>query len=243
MHDRQALATRAVRAGIDCDRSHRCGDPAGPLSANFSFDGLDGKRRYDYTRSGNPTRDVLGGALAELEGGAGAVVTATGMAAVGARAARAARARRTAAGPARLLRRQLAPVQRACRQGRCSSSKSCDFTDAAQLGAAFARRPQAGLDRNAVEPAAAHHRPRSGDRGGARGRCPGSGRQHLPLAGSCSGRSSSAPTSSSTRPRNISTATATSSAARRSHATLPCSTSSPGGPMRSASPARRSTAT
>ncbi|HTA63863.1 MAG TPA: cystathionine gamma-synthase, partial [Xanthomonadaceae bacterium] len=40
------------------------------------------KRRYDYTRSGNPTRDLLAEALAELEGGAGGVVTATGMAAV-----------------------------------------------------------------------------------------------------------------------------------------------------------------
>ncbi|MCB1571707.1 MAG: PLP-dependent transferase, partial [Xanthomonadales bacterium] len=32
--------------------------------------------------SGNPTRDTLAGALAELEGGQGGVVTATGMAAV-----------------------------------------------------------------------------------------------------------------------------------------------------------------
>ena len=52
------------------------------LSSNFSFDGFDDKRQYDYTRSGNPTRDLLGDALAELEGGAGGVVTATGMAAI-----------------------------------------------------------------------------------------------------------------------------------------------------------------
>ena len=39
-------------------------------------------RQYDYTRSGNPTRDQLAGALADLEGGAGAVVTCTGMAAI-----------------------------------------------------------------------------------------------------------------------------------------------------------------
>jgi cystathionine gamma-synthase len=52
------------------------------LSSNYSFDGLEGKRRYDYTRSGNPTRDVLAETIAGLEGGCGAVVTATGMAAV-----------------------------------------------------------------------------------------------------------------------------------------------------------------
>ncbi|HTL14633.1 MAG TPA: cystathionine gamma-synthase, partial [Thermomonas sp.] len=34
------------------------------------------------TRSGNPTRDLLGEALAELEGGAGGVITATGMGAI-----------------------------------------------------------------------------------------------------------------------------------------------------------------
>ncbi|RYZ71096.1 MAG: O-succinylhomoserine (thiol)-lyase, partial [Lysobacteraceae bacterium] len=50
--------------------------------SNFSFDGFGNKRQYDYTRSGNPTRDLLGEALAELEGGAGAVVTSTGMAAI-----------------------------------------------------------------------------------------------------------------------------------------------------------------
>ena len=39
--------------------------------------------RYDYTRSGNPTRSQLAEAIAELEHGAGAVVTSTGMSAVG----------------------------------------------------------------------------------------------------------------------------------------------------------------
>ncbi|HEY6984834.1 MAG TPA: cystathionine gamma-synthase, partial [Rhodanobacteraceae bacterium] len=46
------------------------------------FEGFNRKRRYDYSRSGNPTRDLLAEALAELEEGAGAVVTASGMAAV-----------------------------------------------------------------------------------------------------------------------------------------------------------------
>ncbi|PJK06970.1 O-succinylhomoserine (thiol)-lyase [Lysobacteraceae bacterium NML120232] len=76
------LSTRAVRAGIDSDTAYGAVTPPLVLSSNFSFAGLNQKRRYDYTRSGNPSRDLLGDALAELEGGAGAVVTATGMAAI-----------------------------------------------------------------------------------------------------------------------------------------------------------------
>jgi cystathionine gamma-synthase len=75
-------ATAAVRAGIDADTAFGAVTPPLVLSSNFSFEGFDRKRRYDYTRSGNPTRDQLAEALAELEGGAGAVVTATGMAAI-----------------------------------------------------------------------------------------------------------------------------------------------------------------
>jgi cystathionine gamma-synthase len=75
-------STRAVRAGIESDTQHGAVVPALHLSTNYSFTGLGGKRAYDYSRSGNPTRDLLGNALAELEQGAGAVVTASGMAAV-----------------------------------------------------------------------------------------------------------------------------------------------------------------
>ncbi len=75
-------ATAAVRAGIDRDTAHGAVVPPIVLSSNFSFDGFGNKREYDYTRSGNPTRDLLAEALAELEGGAGAVVTATGMGAI-----------------------------------------------------------------------------------------------------------------------------------------------------------------
>jgi len=77
-----SVATLAVRAGIDCDSAHGAVVPPIVLSSNFSFAGFDQKRKYDYTRSGNPTRDLLGEALAELEGGVGGVVTATGMAAI-----------------------------------------------------------------------------------------------------------------------------------------------------------------
>ena len=77
-----AASTRAVRAGIESDTQHGAVVPALHLSTNYSFTGLGGKRAYDYSRSGNPTRDLLGNALAELEQGAGAVITASGMAAV-----------------------------------------------------------------------------------------------------------------------------------------------------------------
>jgi cystathionine gamma-synthase len=52
------------------------------LSATYAFRGYGDKRAYDYSRSGNPTRDLLSAALADLEGGAGAVVTASGMGAI-----------------------------------------------------------------------------------------------------------------------------------------------------------------
>jgi len=75
-------ATAAVRAGIDRDTAYGAVTPPIVLSSNFSFAGFAQKREYDYTRSGNPTRDLLAEALAELEGGAGAVITATGMGAI-----------------------------------------------------------------------------------------------------------------------------------------------------------------
>ena len=77
-----SLATRAVRAGIDTDPAFGAVVPPLVLSSNFSFDGFGRKRRYDYTRSGNPTRDAFASALADLEGGVGGIVTATGMAAI-----------------------------------------------------------------------------------------------------------------------------------------------------------------
>jgi cystathionine gamma-synthase len=74
--------TRAVRASIESDTQHGAVVPPLHLSSNFAFAGFGEKRQYDYTRSGNPTRDALADALADLEGGAGAVVTSSGMAAL-----------------------------------------------------------------------------------------------------------------------------------------------------------------
>lgn len=74
--------TRAIRTGLETDPAHGAVVPPIYLSSNYTFEELGTPRRYDYTRSGNPTRDLLGDALATLEGGAGGVVTTTGMGAI-----------------------------------------------------------------------------------------------------------------------------------------------------------------
>ena len=76
------IATRSVRAGLESDPHHGSVVPPIYLSTNFAFESYRQPRKYDYTRSGNPTRDQLAGALADLEGGAGAIVTCTGFAAI-----------------------------------------------------------------------------------------------------------------------------------------------------------------
>lgn len=70
--------TAAVRAGIETDSQHGSVVPPLYMSTNYAFEGFDRKRTFDYSRSGNPTRALLGDALAALEGGAGAIVTGTG---------------------------------------------------------------------------------------------------------------------------------------------------------------------
>lgn len=77
-----AVDTIAVRAGIETDTQHGAITPPLYLSSNYSFAGFDEKREFDYSRSGNPTRQILSQALADLEGGFGGVVTSTGMSAI-----------------------------------------------------------------------------------------------------------------------------------------------------------------
>ncbi|HTV95292.1 MAG TPA: cystathionine gamma-synthase [Steroidobacteraceae bacterium] len=79
---RKALSTRSVRAGLESDAQHGSVVPPIYLSSNFAFESYKKPRKYDYSRSGNPTRDQLAAALADLEGGAGAVITCTGLAAI-----------------------------------------------------------------------------------------------------------------------------------------------------------------
>ena len=82
MTSEASRTTRAVRTAIESDTQHGAVVPPLHLSSNYAFAGFGDKRQYDYTRSGNPTRDALGEALTTLEGGAGTVVTASGMGAL-----------------------------------------------------------------------------------------------------------------------------------------------------------------
>jgi cystathionine gamma-synthase len=71
-----------VRAALETDSQFGAVIPPIYLTSNFTFAGFDEPREYDYTRTGNPTRDALARVLAELEGGAGATVTGSGMGAI-----------------------------------------------------------------------------------------------------------------------------------------------------------------
>jgi cystathionine gamma-synthase len=74
--------TVAVRTGLESDAATGAVVPPIHLSSTYAFPSFGVKGKYDYSRSGNPTRDLLGEAVRELEGGAGAVITGSGMAAI-----------------------------------------------------------------------------------------------------------------------------------------------------------------
>jgi cystathionine gamma-synthase len=82
LSDSADAVTRAVRAGLESDDATGAVVPPIHLSATYAFRGYGDKRAYDYSRTGNPTRDLLASAVADLEGGASAVITTSGMAAV-----------------------------------------------------------------------------------------------------------------------------------------------------------------
>lgn len=74
--------TVAAANGIAADQGFGAVNPPLYLSSTFVFPGFERPGSYEYTRAANPSRDMLADTLARLEGGAGAVVTASGMAAV-----------------------------------------------------------------------------------------------------------------------------------------------------------------
>ena len=75
-------STKTVRTAIESDQQHGSVIPPIYLSSNYTFEDLGSPRKYDYTRSGNPTRDALAEGLNQLEQGQGAVVTSSGLAAI-----------------------------------------------------------------------------------------------------------------------------------------------------------------
>ena len=55
-----SAATRAVRAGLVSDVATGAVVPPIHLSTTYAFRGYGDKRSYDYSRTANPTRDLLG---------------------------------------------------------------------------------------------------------------------------------------------------------------------------------------
>lgn len=82
MEKKKDPRTVAASYGVATDKVFGAVVPPLYLTSTFAFAGYERSLGYDYTRTCNPTRDLLAGALAKLEGGAGAVVTSSGMAAV-----------------------------------------------------------------------------------------------------------------------------------------------------------------
>lgn len=76
------LRTQVIHAGVDRDPHTGASSVPLYLASTFSQESPDVTGAYDYTRSGNPTRDALEATLAELEGGEAASAFSSGMAAV-----------------------------------------------------------------------------------------------------------------------------------------------------------------
>ncbi len=82
MHKAKDPRTVAAANGVATDTAFGAVTPPLYLTSTFAFEGFDRSRGHDYSRTSNPTRSLLADTLARLEGGAGAVVTSSGMAAV-----------------------------------------------------------------------------------------------------------------------------------------------------------------
>ncbi|HBG05082.1 MAG: cystathionine gamma-synthase [Geobacteraceae bacterium GWC2_58_44] len=76
------FATELIHGGNPIDPEH--GSLSHPiyLSSTFAQRSMDHFGRYDYARSGNPTREALEEAVAKLEGGSTGLAFASGMAAI-----------------------------------------------------------------------------------------------------------------------------------------------------------------
>lgn len=73
---------RGLTTGLCTDAAHNSVTPPLHMSSNYFYDAFGERPTFDYGRGGNPTRATLAEALCVLEGGAGATVTSSGMAAV-----------------------------------------------------------------------------------------------------------------------------------------------------------------
>lgn len=81
---KRSLAPETIAAGYGIGTDAAFGAVTAPLylSSTFAFEAFEREGPYAYSRTANPTRDLLAETLARLEGGAGAVVTSSGLAAI-----------------------------------------------------------------------------------------------------------------------------------------------------------------
>lgn len=71
-----------MQAGIGTDKAEHAVIPPLYLSSTYKMIGLDNFPTYQYSRTRNPTRDILAEAVSGLENGHDACITASGMAAI-----------------------------------------------------------------------------------------------------------------------------------------------------------------
>lgn len=76
------VSTELVQLGNRTDLQNGAISAPIYLSTTYAHPGLGESTGYDYTRTKNPTRDILEEGLAKLESGAKAVVTSSGMSAI-----------------------------------------------------------------------------------------------------------------------------------------------------------------
>lgn len=74
--------TLSIHAGQELQPPYRAVMPPIYQTSTFGWESVDTPPKFDYTRSGNPTRTALEECLAQLEGGTRGFVYATGMAAL-----------------------------------------------------------------------------------------------------------------------------------------------------------------
>lgn len=77
-----SIETNLVQLGVGVDERTGAISPPIHLSATYRHPGVGESTGYDYTRSINPTREILEKGMAELEGGARGLAFASGMAAL-----------------------------------------------------------------------------------------------------------------------------------------------------------------
>lgn len=75
-------STIAIHNGLNDDQQFGCVVPPIYLSSTYNFTDFNEPRTHDYSRRGNPGRDIVQKTLAQLEGGSGAVMTNSGMSAL-----------------------------------------------------------------------------------------------------------------------------------------------------------------